>query len=228
MMFWSVPRMWDGATVAILATGPSLTEEDVQDLSYEVQWPNFLAIHLSYRLVQPVATDDMLFAADPHRSWRHYPELVEFPGLKACLLGRHRPDREPAPEKVEEARRLHEEHGVKVLRHLAEHVGLSDDPGVVRGNNGIHQGINIAVLAGAKRILLLGADLKPGPGGELYWHGEKHPWQEVYARLNFPAQIASIETTVAPLRERGIEVLNLCLDSALTCFPRVTLKEALG
>lgn len=223
-MFWSVPRMWEGETVAILAGGPSLLPEDVGRVLGQL-----LAVHLAYRLIPPLrfGATDMLFAADPHRSWRHYPEMTKFDGMKVCLLGRHHPDYEPLPEKVEMARRLHEEHGVKVLRHLASHVGLSDDPGVLRGNNSIHQGLNIAALAGAKRILLMGADLKPGPGGEMYWH-ERHPWQKPEAVLNFRAQIASIETAAKPLRERGIEVLNCNPESALTCFPRVTLREAVG
>ena len=53
--------------------------------------------------------------------------------------------------------------------------GLSLDPDkLVTGHNSGFQALNLAVLAGARRILLLGYDGKAGQDGRTHWSGG-HP-----------------------------------------------------
>lgn len=75
----------------------------------------------------------------------------------------------------------------------------------------------------ARRIIMLGYDCKK-TNGKTHHHGD-HPkglgnaksmgrWQELFKR--------------AALRLRHVQVVNASRETALTCFPRVTLEEALG
>lgn len=80
------------------------------------------------------------------------------------------------------------------------------------------------MLAGAARILLLGYDGKFGPGGKSHWFGD-HP-----VRSDEPttATLArNLKQLVEPLATLGVEVINCSPDSAVDCFPRIGLEEAL-
>jgi hypothetical protein len=100
--------------------------------------------------------------------------------------------------------------------------GLSTKPGAVcTGQNGGYQAINIATLSGATRIVLLGYDMQY-TGGKSHWHGD-HPvkvpesWYKTY-RKHFE-RLAKMP---------GLEILNASRETALTCFPRVTIEAALA
>ncbi len=102
--------------------------------------------------------------------------------------------------------------------------GLSDDPAeIVTGNNSCIAAINIAVLAGAKRILLLGIDGK-AINGRTHWHGgHKQPTPDSF----WSDQRKSFAAIEAPLFERGVTVLNCSPGTAIDHFPKVGLAEAL-
>jgi hypothetical protein len=95
---------------------------------------------------------------------------------------------------------------------------------LARGRNGGYQAINLAVHLGAKRILLLGYDMMRGPKGEEHWHGD-HPNRSRSPYTTFQACFPSL---VDPLKAEGIEVINCSRRTALTCFPRKSLQDALG
>lgn len=84
--------------------------------------------------------------------------------------------------------------------------------------------INFAVLAGAKRILLLGFDMCQQEE-QTHWHtayGTVRTHKNVFKRFlqKFPA-------IAEDARKRGVEILNVCPDSAISSFPKVSLKEVL-
>lgn len=103
--------------------------------------------------------------------------------------------------------------------------GLSDKPnGLHTGSNSGYQAINIAYLAGAKRIILAGYDLR-FPGGRSHAHnghlipvGEDryHQYAKTYA------------TMLPQLAKAGVEVIQTTLDSAVQCFTNRKLDEALA
>ena len=100
--------------------------------------------------------------------------------------------------------------------------GLEDSPNGLRtGANSGYQAINLAVHLGARRIILLGYDMKPS-NGRSHWFGE-HP-----DRVDPPysTMLASFPSLVDPLRKRGVEVINCTPDSALDVFPKMDLKDA--
>ncbi len=92
------------------------------------------------------------------------------------------------------------------------------------GNSGF-QAINLAAQFGAKRIALIGYDMRLDLG--IHWHG-RHP-----QGLNNPSEhnIArwrrSVDAAAPVLDALGIEVINCSPVSALTAYPKMTLSEAL-
>lgn len=95
--------------------------------------------------------------------------------------------------------------------------------GLMTGQNSGFQAINLAVLAGAKRIVLLGYDMKTA-GAKSHWFGD-HPIQT--APSVFSAMINNFPSLVKPLAKLGVEVLNCTPGSALECFPKRALESVL-
>lgn len=128
---WSIPREWDGETVAILASGPSMSQA-VADQVRAAGVPA-LVVNNTFRLA-PWA--DLLYAADS-AWWQFTPGAQRFDGVKVSC--------EPV-------------RGIPHLRNAGK-LGYSDEPDCVHtfGNSGA-QAIQIAAKAGAARILLCGFD----------------------------------------------------------------------
>lgn len=190
----SVPRLWPGETVVCLGTGPSLTPADVTLCRERAR---VIAINDAYQ-VAPWA--DALYAAD-ESWWNSHQGAKDFAGLKYTI----EPQRRVWP-------------GLQVLENTGPH-GLDGRPTSLRtGFNSGYQAIHLAVHFGARRILLLGYDLRGGhfyaakPAGDRKFAG----WLKAYATL------------VEPLKAAGVEVLNCTPDSALRCFPMASLPDALG
>jgi len=126
---------WSGQTVAILASGPSMSSmvaESVRDLPC-------IAVNNTFRLA-PWA--GVIYAHDAQ--WWEHPsnkDAHKAPGLKIGC--------EPTP-------------GVFTLRNTGWE-GFDPDPSCIRvaGNSG-YQAVHLAMHASASRILLLGFDMKGG------------------------------------------------------------------
>lgn len=200
--FSTVPRIWDGATAVCLATGPSLTPADVAACRGRAK---VIAIKDAIDLA-PWA--DVLYGcgADSGQWWpRNGDRLATFPGLRFTL--------DPLAAKW-----------AQVLT-IGPELGLSADPDTLcHGRNSGYQAINLAVLLGATRVLLLGYDLQPGPRGESHVHGD-HPWR---APLPFDAFLAAFSSIAAPLEAAGVTVINCTRRTALTVFPQMPIEEALA
>lgn len=201
-MYWTVPPMWTGRTVAVLASGPSMS----QAVADSVRHLPRIAVNTTFRLAPDA---EIIYGCDG-RWWREHPEALACPGLKVTIevLPKHRPN---APAEV------------LVLRNTGRE-GFDPDPTALRTlNNGGGQGAQIAVHAGAARILLLGFDMHGG-----HWHG---PHPEGLANPG-PVQMAQwIErlNTIAPiLAARGVDVVNCTDGSALRCFRQSTVAAELA
>ncbi len=204
----TVEKRWPNSTIAILATGPSLTAEDVEFCRGKVP---VIAINDAHRLA-PWA--DLLHSSD-RTWWNHYKGVPSFHGPKYGL-GSH-------PGK---ANPFHKLPDVQVLRYTGDD-GLELDPSGLRsGGNSGYAAINLAVHLGATTIVLLGYNLS-WPGGKAHFFGN-HPaalnQQEGLVRIF----IRAFATLVEPLKALGVRVINATKDSALKCFPKATLAEALS
>lgn len=101
-----------------------------------------------------------------------------------------------------------------------EHLGSGGRP----GNSGA-QAINLAFLAGARRILLVGFDMQPRDGKN-HWFGE-HP-KGVVRDTPYRRFIAGMSAMASELFVEGIQVINCSPKSALPFWPRVTGEQAMA
>lgn len=101
--------------------------------------------------------------------------------------------------------------------------GVSFDPNLIHyGSNSGFQVLNIAVLMGASRILLLGYDMKFGKDGRAHWFGD-HPDK---IRSNYASFLTNFSIAADQLKGK-VEVINCSPDTALTCFRKASLASVL-
>lgn len=199
---------WTGAVVVLLGGGPSLTPEQVAACRGRAK---VLAINNAVELA-PWA--DLHYFCD--RRWYewHKETVKNFKGERATLENRDMAAELP---------------GLLCLRQEGgpdgDVEGFGDAPdGVRTGRNSGYQAIQLAAHRGARRVVLLGFDMKAGADGRVHWHAE-HPRPSDPSTP--PSFIPHFRSLVAPLAARGVEVLNATPGSALDAFPRSTLEEAL-
>lgn len=96
------------------------------------------------------------------------------------------------------------------------------------GGNGGHQSIQGAVDKGARNVGIIGFDHQH-TNGKTHYHGD-HPRNET-VRLgnahNTDHWIKAMNLTAIDLERRGVRVVNLSRETALTCFPRMTVEKFL-
>lgn len=190
--------MWSGQTVAVLASGPSMSPRLAQTL-WQHRQQRSLPVAVANSTFRLAPWADMLYAMDASW-WMANPDARLFAGLKVCA-----DDSLQWPE-------------VLSLRHTGK-AGFDDDAGCIRtGGNSGYQAVHVAVHAGASRVLLCGFDMRPG-----HWHAvDREADESHYAEWR-----RRFQTLAAALAGR-VEVLNCTPGSALDCFPMATIDEALA
>lgn len=215
-----IVREWEGQTVAVICPGPSLSQHDLGIL--DACRVHAIAVNDAY-LVAPWA--DVLYAADD-AWWRLYSQgvkkiwpwaafsaeqvkaaLAAFPGQKVTI-------QHPTVWGGDD---------VLVLQNDGSE-GLSERPDAIRtGQNSGYQAINIAVLAGAKRILLLGMDMR-------YVNGRTHAHnghQVKHSESLYLQYAKNFRTLENPLKAIGVQVVNCTPGSAIKNFPFSTVEQEL-
>ena len=221
-MIWRVPRIWEGGDVWILGGGPSVPEqfgipnkviqEVVKGGSPSLYSPYLSALHTKHVIginVSYLIGDwmDMIFFGDSGFFLQNKEKLARYPGLK-----------------ISSANAVQKAAWVKYTPPDTKHVlGISGNPKLVSWNhNSGAAAISIAVHTGAKRIILLGFDMKLDADMKQHWHDIYHAPKKVepiFARhlLGFPE--------IAKDAERlGVEIINASPDSAIECFRKTTVK----
>lgn len=144
--------------------------------------------------------------------WRHH-----FPRIATAFAGEL--------WTVSEAARDH--YGLRWI-YGQEGGGLSPDPSYIHtGMNSGYQALGLAALFGARRIVLLGFDFCVGPGGRRHWHGDHPKTLGNAPPNNYGRWIRAMDALAADLKRAGVEVINASRKTALKCFPRRDLSEAL-
>lgn len=201
----AVPRAWPGETVVCLATGPSLTQADVDYCRGKAR---VIAVNDAYTLA-PWA--DALYACDA-RWWQWHGGVPEFTGAKWSM--EHSAWSNRASRKFAEVQRLRN----------AGPAGLSRDPsGLKNGRNSGYQAVNLAFLYGASLIVLLGYDMTR-------WQGKSHFFGEhphAQAAPPFDQFLRVFPTIVKPLAKSGVTLVNATRRTILQGVPRVALEDAL-
>lgn len=197
---------WTGETCVIVAGGPSAS---TVDLSLARGKCRVIVINASWRLA-PWA--DVLYACDDS-FWRTYDGVPEFKGLKvtqdslaiARFCNRSFNGEPPGT-------------GIKQIttERRNDHLVL-DRPGIVGwgGNSGFHA-LNLAAQFGAKRILLVGYDMRLDRG--MHWFGVYPKSMNNPIERNVERWRRVVDAAAPVLRSKGISVINCSAVSKLQSY----------
>jgi hypothetical protein len=218
--FAVVEPEWAGRTVVCVGSGPSTEARDLLllQLARERDEIRIIVCNDMY-LVVPFA--DVLYFADS-RWWEWHRKgiakrwsfaqftadeqrraLQEFKGQKCSIFATGHSVQDP---------------DVFILQLSESRRGLSENPReLVTGGNSGYQAVNLAVLAGARRVLLVGYDMGFSGGATHSHNGHPvKPIESVYAR--YAQNFSSIKSD---------KIINCSRVSAVTAFPRARLEDAL-
>lgn len=209
----------EARTVLVIASGPSA----VGTLRSCEHWRQFpcICVNDSWRL-NPAAAG--LYAAD--RDWWAQRDIC---GLRYIdLIRRYFRGRlvttDPGAAK---------EHDLELVA-LERREGLALKESVIAagglvGNSGA-QAINLAYAWGARRLVLVGFDMRhlEDEAGKVqtHWHGD-HP-KPLKNDSPYPRFIAGMAQMAADLYAHRVEVINCSPRSALPYWPKLTLEQALA
>lgn len=212
--FSAVAREWSGKKAVLLGGGPSLTSEQVELVraARAADRVRVIAINDAYRIA-PFA-DICYFADSRWFGWhKEKPEFLAFAGEKCSIRN--------TGMNVDDA-------SVHLLRnkHFPIHgYEISLDAGALAtGRNSGYQAVNLAILAGAAPLILLGFDGKQDGEGRGHWFGE-HPEREPVAA--FAEYCKAFTAGAADIKAAGARVLNASPGSAIDDFEKVDLADCL-
>jgi hypothetical protein len=197
---------WTGQACAIIASGPSAKRANTGALRGQLR---VIAIKENVELCP---WSDVLYGCDA-AWWRNANGLPKFSGLKVSATGRI-------------ATRFPDIRIVQVADPSGDRLIFSPPGTVGSGGNSGFQALNLAVQFGARRVLLIGFDMTDQYG--VHWYGRASGnGRSNPAEWNFKRWRAAFDTASVQLKTAGVQVLNASDLSVLTCFPKVTVEQAL-
>jgi hypothetical protein len=199
---WEAPILWPGETVAILGGGPSLSPGQIQLV--KSAGIRRIATNFAYTLDLEA---DVLCWGDTHWWFRHRADVDRHKGMKVTWR--------PTPE--DKVVKFYQ------MQHAKAPPSISRNRRLIVGSNTGHGAINLAVHFGVKRILLLGFDMRTG--SQHNWHNRhtRHANEERYRHVFLP----EMGNSALELKALGIDVVNCTPNSAMKCFPIMTVEQAL-
>ena len=200
-----VPEIYAGRTAVCFATGPSLTDE-VVDLIEPYHADGSVVCFGCNDAFRIVPYLDVSYACDPpwiQHAVKHY-DWLGHPSVKWTQ------DKDMAPK-----------YGLNWINGTSA-PGLSTNRTLIHfGSNSGYQVLNLALLYGCQRFVLVGYNMN-AHGGAKHFFGE-HP-QPMARGTSFPTFIQHFATIGPPWRER---IINCTEHSSLDCFVKADLKETL-
>jgi len=182
---------WSDRRVIIVASGKSALRANVRDVRERVPDAIWVAVNLSIALI-PWA--DVMYAGDS-QFWSHYGPHVRYPARKFCAQGT------PYPQHIETLR----------VTDSAEWSTIWPYVGNL-GNSGAHA-LNIALLAGARDIALVGFDM-----AGMHWHPDHTSLINANDRMlsKWAARFRTFD---------GVNITNCSPVSRIKCYPVMTLTD---
>lgn len=194
-------RRWDRGLVVVMASGPSMTQEDADRVRGRAR---VITVNSTFRLA-PWA--NVHYSSDPEWWDAHADEMTRLGCTGERWTGHPTYARD----------------GLRRCPYDKHARGISTKPGViVWGGNSGYCAVGLAVQFGAAQIVLLGFD-QQDPKGVAHWHGQ-HP-QEIRRAFNFPMWAERFEEAARDLRRLRIDVHNCSRETSLRCFDRRKLEE---
>lgn len=201
---------WKGDTVTIAACGPSLSRADCQFARLASK--RLIAINNAWEFCRRA---DALYGADAH--WWKSPEAPpprEFEGECWVSARNDWGKSSPRPDHIREVKTI-------------PGVNMSRAEPICEGSNSSFQAMNLAVMWGASKIVFIGLDLQRGPAGQSHYFGD-HGGNLANPQALGLQNMRAAFTRVAPiLANAGIEVINASRRTALDCFPKLPITQAL-
>ena len=201
-MRWKCPQIWDGGDVFILGGGPSLAQVDASRLVGQ----KAIAVNTAFKYFPQ---SPVMYFMDCHWLDRNWQELRKFRGLRVSSC----------PKTKELAWILFLDH------NYATRYGLDDRPGfIARANNSGCGAVALGHKLGAKRAILLGFDMRVVDGQHNFHTEHTRKVAESLYRTQF---MKGFEKLKVAADAAGYDILNATPDSALECFPQISLDEVL-
>jgi len=187
----------------ILANGPSLAVEDVE----RCRGAGFvIAVNDAYKLAHWA---DVLYACDG--TWWDY-HISRVRGFEDHMWTAN----------LEAARK----YGLRYMAINAEMVWSTHPGYIASGGNSGFQAMNLAHNWGYREIILLGFDYALSAAGEHHWFG-KHP-KEIRKSIPYANWQTRINQAAPLIKASGTRVINCSRTTAIECFERMTINEALA
>ena len=232
-MTWQVPKIWEDGDCWIVGGGYSLVEQfkvpqDVVNSVMEGKLPmgayspymaaihgkHIIGINAAYLLGDWI---DFLFFGDKRFFLKNRKALAKFNGLKISCHSQI-------------SRGAYAEDQVKFLaKDKARSKGITPLRDKISWNaNSGAAAISIAVHTGAKRIFLLGFDMALKENHQhFHRHYVKKDGKLQASKLPFHRHLLGFPTIAKQTKALGVEVYNVSHNSAIQCFKKLTLEEAL-
>jgi hypothetical protein len=217
-----VTRAWEGRTAVCIASGPSVTQAQIEQVRQARQRDDVRVIVVNDNyLIAPFA--DLLYWADD--KWRQWHEKGIERAWPWCRF---------TADETRQA--FHAFGGQRCTLTMWPAVdgcyrlrvqlpdGLSTDPtGVATGKTSGHQALNIAVLSGASTVLLVGYD-----GGRT--DGRRHAFGEHPDRTEplYQSQKMAARSATGLLETLGVRVVNCSPGTAIDAFECGVLGDELA
>jgi len=204
----TVPCRWPDATVVCIASGPSLSDADV-DFVGAVEVPTIVVNNAWH--AAPWA--DVLYAAD--RDWWMWQAQagIDDSQLPPTLYGM-------------DVLALPYRPTLRLLK-LGAASGLCTSPdSLASGGHSGYQAINLAahLIGFHGRIILLGYDMQPSASGAHHFHAD-HPNGR---HVNYEAKLPHYVNLAAALQHHpALELVNASRETAITCLPRAPIEHLL-
>lgn len=203
IIFWRAVKIWPNSTVYIIGGGPSLKDFDLSLLKKK----RTIGVNNAYKLADWI---DVCWFGDSTWYDDHHEALDEWPGLKIHCCNRH--ENRPGTKRL--------------LR--GQPLGIDPRPThVAWNNNSGSSAINLAVHLGAKRIILLGFDMKFGEYGQNNWHNDHPKPRDPKNWDPYPKFLQPFPIIKQDAEKMGITILNATPGSALDIFPMVKIEDVL-
>lgn len=206
----TIAPIWRNEPCIVAATGPSLTVEVVDYIRQRKEGKHCIAINTAY---QRMIYADILWACDA-RWWEAYHGARDFAGER--WSSHHVTGDDKA--------RIAARYNVNLVAgYRSETFSLKPDV-IHYGRNGGFQAVNLAILLGAKPIVLVGFDMRK-VDGKRHFFGD---YKSGLANGELYQEWVRIFTNAAKRLPAEIEIINATPGSALTCFPMKRLEDVIA
>ena len=198
---------WINETVAVLASGPSLTQSDATYAREHAA--RVITVNETWRLCP---TADVAYGADAGWWRKRGPTPEQFRGqLWTQRIGWRKRD---VPEYMNVAENVKTGHQV-----------TRNGP-IALGANSSFQAMALAIHWGAAKVVFLGLDMT-NDRRKSHWHGDHPEGLRNTSDATFRTFRRNFEKAAPILQQIGVTVINASSNSALTCFEQKRLYNAL-